>query len=166
MDILVSGLLLISSNLRSEIILPGISLHTMFFPGKILYAVSVGKSKIHGRGAYATALIPARRKIGSMSGHVISKREARRKTKAHESIAMVELWNGKAIDASEESNDLRYINHSCNPNTYMRTFNYHVEFYALRQIHPNEELTCNYGETHHNGKRACRCGAPNCKGFL
>jgi SET domain-containing protein len=79
---------------------------------------------------------------------------------------MVELWNGKAIDASAESNYLRYINHSCNPNTYMRTFNYHVEFYALRMINPNEELTCDYGETHHDGKKECRCGAPDCKGFI
>lgn len=166
MDILIQELLKYIFTSGSEILKSGISLRAMFFSGKILYAISVGKSKIHGRGAYALSAIPARKKIGSMSGHVISKREARKKIKRHESIAMVELWNGKAIDASADSNDLRYINHSCNPNTFMRTFNYHVEFYALREIHPNEELTCNYGETHHNGKKTCKCGAPNCKGFI
>jgi SET domain-containing protein len=138
----------------------------MFIEGRIIYPIKVGKSIIHGRGAYASQTIPARKKIGSMSGNIISKKEARRKVKAKESISMVELWNGKAIDASEKSNALRYINHSCDPNTYMRTFNYHVEFYTLREIKTDEELTCNYGETHHNGKRLCKCGAANCKGHI
>lgn len=138
----------------------------MFIEGRIIYPIRVSKSAIHGHGAYASESIPARKKIGSMSGKIISKKEARRKVKAKESISMVELWNGKAIDASEKSNDLRYINHSCDPNTFMRTFNYHVEFYALRKIFPNEELTCNYGATHHDGKRLCKCGAANCKGYI
>ena len=84
----------------------------------------------------------------------------------NESISIVELWNGKALDASTINNDIRFINHSCQPNTYMRTLNNHVEFYALRFIKANEELTCNYGPTHHDGKRQCNCGAPNCKGFI
>jgi SET domain-containing protein len=48
----------------------------------------------------------------------------------------------------------------------MRTLGNHVEFYALRTIKANEELTCNYGPTHHDGKKECKCGALNCKGFL
>jgi SET domain-containing protein len=138
----------------------------MFVEGKIFFAVKNGKSKIHGKGTYAKEIIPRRKKIGSMSGELISKREARKKAKKEESIAVVELWNGKAIDASAQSNALRYINHSCDPNTYLRTFNYHVEFYALKNIYPGEELTCNYGPTHHDGKKLCRCGATNCKGYL
>ncbi len=138
----------------------------MFIKGRINYALSNARSKIHGMGTYAKESIPARRKIGSMSGEVISKRLARKRVKERESIAMVELWNGKAIDASGKSNELRFINHSCEPNTYLRTFNYHVEFYALKIISPNEELTCNYGPTHHDGKIKCTCGAVNCQGYL
>jgi SET domain-containing protein len=41
-----------------------------------------------------------------------------------------------------------------------------VEFYALRDIEPGEEITVNYGETHHDGQLACRCGAPGCVGRL
>jgi len=37
---------------------------------------------------------------------------------------------------------------------------------ALRAIAPGEEITVNYGETHHEGKLRCRCGAPNCIGAL
>jgi uncharacterized protein len=130
------------------------------------YPITNKPSRIHGMGAYAAAAIPARKKIGSLGGKVISKREADRRSKLNESIAIVELWNGKALDATINSNELRYVNHCCNPNTYMRVFNHHVEFYALRIIKAGEELTCNYGLTHHEGTLPCKCGAANCKGFI
>jgi uncharacterized protein len=138
----------------------------MIIKGSKYFDVLVGKSQIHGKGLYAVGKIPARRKIGSLAGKIISKKLAREKAKQNESISIVELWNGKALDASSINNELKYINHSCQPNTYMRTFGNHVEFYALRSIKPNEELTCNYGPTHHDGKRKCNCGAPGCKGFI
>ena len=37
-----------------------------------------------------------------------------------------------------------------------------AEQHALRAIAPGEEITVNYGETHHEGKLRCQCGAPNC----
>ncbi|MES2848960.1 MAG: SET domain-containing protein-lysine N-methyltransferase [Bacteroidota bacterium] len=133
---------------------------------KVLFSIRNAKSKIHGMGAYADELIPARKKIGSLGGVVISKREADRRSKLNESIAIVELWNGKALDATINSNELRYVNHSCGPNTYMRVINNHVEFYALKNIKKGVELTCNYGLTHHEGTLPCKCGAKNCKGFI
>jgi SET domain-containing protein len=138
----------------------------MIIKGSICFDVEVGKSKIHGKGLYAISKIPSRRKIGSLAGEIIPKKTAREKAKLNESISIVELWNGKALDASVINNKIRYINHSCQPNTFMRTFGNHVEFYALRSIKANEELTCNYGPTHHDGKKECKCGALNCKGFL
>ena len=138
----------------------------MYINGNINFPVKVSKSKIHGNGCYAATSMNAKRKIGSLSGKIISKREGRLKVRDQPSISLVELWNGKSLDASENSNELRYINHSCQPNTYMRTFNNHVEFYTLRKIKLGEELTCNYGLTHHDGNRTCTCGASGCKGFL
>ena len=134
--------------------------------GSLFFCVSVAKSKIHGKGLYALENIPAKRKIGSLAGKIISKKAAREKAKNKMSISIVELWNGKALDASVYNNEIRYINHSCQPNTYMRTLGNHVEFYALRAIKIDEELTCNYGPTHHDGSKKCMCGAPGCKGFL
>lgn len=138
----------------------------MIIKGSVCFHVVVDKSIIHGKGLYAGEVIPAKRKIGSMAGEIISKKTARQKAKSNKSISIVELWNGKALDASKHNNELRFINHSCQPNTYMRNRGNHVEFYALRSIKPNEELTCNYGPTHHNGKRKCNCGTAGCKGFL
>jgi SET domain-containing protein len=138
----------------------------MLINGKINFRVKVSKSKIHGRGLYALSDMPAKRKIGSLGGELISKKQGRTKAKTKESISLVELWNGKTLDASVNSNELRYINHSCQPNTYMRTSGMHVEFYTLRTIKQEEELTCNYGPTHHDGSKKCTCGAEGCKGFI
>jgi uncharacterized protein len=138
----------------------------MIVNGVINFPVKVAKSKIHGNGCYAATNIDAKRKIGSLAGKIISKKEGRLKVKNYPSISLVELWNGKSLDASEINNELRYINHSCQPNTYMRTFNNHVEFYTLRKIKTGEELTCNYGLTHHDGNRMCTCGANGCTGFI
>jgi uncharacterized protein len=125
------------------------------------FDLSVGKSRIEGKGAFVGKTIPARKKIGNLPGELISVREARKRAKAHKRISIAEIGNGKAIDATHEEHPLRYINHACTPNTYMR-----IEFYALCKIRPGEELTCNYGPTHHDGKLACNCGSPDCKGFL
>ena len=107
--------------------------------------------------------IPARKKLGELNGEIISVRSARQRAKLHKSIAIVELHNGYALDASENRNALCFINHSCNPNCYLRNINYLVEMYTRRAIKPGEELTCDYGETHHKGGMKCKCGAENCR---
>lgn len=137
----------------------------MFINGKINFKIIVSRSKIHGKGSFAGENIPARKKIGHLGGNIISKSAARKMARQCSSISIVELWNGKALDASE-SKDLRYINHSCDPNTFMRNLDNHVEFYALKNIKEGAELTCDYGPTHHDGKIKCQCGAENCKGKL
>ena len=124
------------------------------------------ESNIDGIGAFAMQLIPARKKIGNLQGEIISLREARKRAAKSKRIAMVEFGDGRALDASYKSNEIRFINHSCQPNTYMRVCYSRVEFYSLKKIKKGEELTCNYGLTHHAGKLKCRCGALNCKGFL
>jgi hypothetical protein len=48
----------------------------------------------------------------------------------------------------------------------MRIHRGHVEFYSLRYIHPGEELTCDYGASHHGGKLRCSCGSAKCQGFI
>lgn len=133
---------------------------------KLNFPLRIGKSKIDGQGAYAKQPIPARKKIGDLGGVIISQREARRIAAQTKRVAMVEFGNGKALNAGVNSNALRYVNHSCSPNTYMRVTHNRVEFYALKPIKHNEELTCNYGETHHDGKLPCKCGAPGCQGFI
>lgn len=133
------------------------------------YPLMVGKSRIAGKGAFAVKNIPARKKLGNMGGEIISYREAQKRVKKQPGnvLFMVEFDHEDiALDASINSNELRYINHSCDPNTFMRRAYQKVEFYTRRPIKKGEELTCDYGETHHDGKLPCRCRAANCRGYI
>lgn len=130
------------------------------------FRVDVKDSAIDGRGAFAAEAIPARRKIGEIRGEAISVREARQRARGLARIMIVEVSERRAIDASRSSDPLRFTNHSCAPNAVLRIRQGRVEFYAMRDVAPGEELTVNYGESHHEGRLACRCGAPRCAGRL
>jgi uncharacterized protein len=130
------------------------------------YSFQVRRSRIQGHGLFALTALPARRKIGELGGERISLREARRRARKTDCIAIVEFSDGTALDASRNGNDFRYVNHSCDPNTFMRLYRGRVEFYALRPVEAGEELTCDYGPTHHDGALPCRCGSAKCRGRL
>jgi SET domain-containing protein len=131
----------------------------------IYAALRVGRSRLVGRGLFAGTPIPRRTKIGEYEGEVIGLREARRRAKGRAVIAIVELER-HAIDGAAMRRGFRYINHSCEPNTFMRCTPERAEFYALRDIASGEELTVDYIESQHDGRLRCRCGAQNCRGFL
>ena len=130
------------------------------------YAVEVKPSAIDGQGAFAAEPMPARLKIGEIRGESISVQEARIRATRTERIMIVELSERKAIDFSKSSDPMRYTNHSCRPNARLCIRQGRVEFYALRAIAAGEEITVDYGETHHEGRLACRCGVAGCRGAL
>ena len=130
------------------------------------FAVQVRQSAIDGQGAFAGEAIPARRKIGEIRGEAVSVEEARRRAKGMARIMIVELSERRAIDASASADPLRFTNHSCRPNAVLRIRQGRVELYAMRAIVTGEELTVDYGPTHHDGRLACRCGAPGCVRYL
>lgn len=134
--------------------------------GEIRFKLKIRKSTIHGFGTFANEKIPVRKKIGGLKGILISKQYARKKAKINNRIAIIELWNGLALDSSEFRNELSYINHSCNPNCFMRNIGNNVEVYALRKINVFEELTCDYGQTHHDGSLKCNCLSAKCKKYI
>lgn len=134
------------------------------------HPVEVRPSAIDGLGAFALAAIPARAKIGEVRGEPVSVEEAERRAKAADRatgrIMVIAVSQRRAIDATHSADPLRYANHSCAPNVVLRTEQGRAAFYALRDIAAGEELTLRYGETHHAGRLACRCGAARCKGRL
>lgn len=125
----------------------------------------VARSSFTGKGLFAGTRIPARAKIGDYEGEVIGLKEARRRAKGQRIVAIVELEKF-AIDASDWKHGFRFINHSCDPNVFIRCTPARAEFYARRTIARGEELVCDYGESQHNGTLPCRCGAANCRGYI
>lgn len=130
------------------------------------YDVAVRRSAIDGFGVFAAEDVPARRKIGEIRGESISVAEARRRAHGKARIMIVEVSARKAIDASGSTDPMRFTNHACRPNARLQIRDGRVEFYSLRAIRAGEEVTVDYGPTHHEGTLRCRCGAPGCERWL
>lgn len=130
------------------------------------FDVKVARSRIDGFGVFAAEPIPPRLKIGEIRGESITVAEARRRAAGQERIMIVEVSSKRAIDASKSSDPMRFTNHSCQPNARLMIRDGRIEFYAVKAIAVGEEVTVNYGETHHEGRLQCRCGAPACVGRL
>lgn len=134
------------------------------------HPVHVGPSAIDGQGAFATAAIPARAKIGEIRGEFVDMAEARARAREAERrtgrIFMVAVSERRAVDATRSTDPLRFANHACEPNMVLKVQQGRVAFYALRDIAAGEELTARYGATHHGGRLVCRCGSPRCVGRL
>ncbi|MBS1178065.1 MAG: hypothetical protein H6R06_2477 [Proteobacteria bacterium] len=130
------------------------------------YELEVRPSRIDGLGVFAAQAIAGARKIGEIRGESISVDDARIRATRSERIMIVELSPRRAIDFSKSADAMRYTNHSCQPNARLDIRQGRVEFYALRAIGVGEEITVNYGQTHHEGRLVCRCGAVGCIGRL
>lgn len=101
-----------------------------------------------------------------MTGESITVAEARRRAQGGGRLMLVELSPARAIDASRSQDALRFTNHSCEPNARIQVEDGEVQFLALRDIADGEELTVDYGLTHHEGRLPCQCGAPGCRHWL
>jgi uncharacterized protein len=139
---------------------------TSLRPAYQKFAVNVAPSHIDGQGAFAAEAIPPRLKIGEIRGESLSVQDARIRATRSARIMIVEVSPRKAIDFSRSGDPMRYTNHSCQPNARLVIRDGRVEFYARRAIKPGEEITVDYGDTHHEGRLPCRCGAPGCRGAL
>jgi uncharacterized protein len=124
------------------------------------------KSPIQGQGLFTDSPIRLRAKLGEFSGERISVREARKRARGAKRIVIVELSATKAIDGSVRGGPFQFVNHSCDPNLFVRIAYGRVEFYAKRNISAGEELTCDYGDSHHEGKLSCGCESAICRKFL
>lgn len=57
----------------------------------------------------------------------------------------------------------RYMNHSCDPTT--RSVGQAFEV-TVRDVHPGDHLTCEYGVLNIGGSFECACGSANCRGSV
>ncbi len=126
----------------------------------------VKPSHIEGQGLFTKVSLRKRQKIGEFTGERITQREGRKRAKTKKWIAIVEINNTLAIDATRETTGFRFMNHSCSPNTFMRIIDERAEFYALHPIKAGTELTVDCHPSHHNGTLPCQCRSATCRGLL
>jgi SET domain-containing protein len=133
---------------------------------KLAPGLTVRKSKINGKGCFATVAFHRGRKIAEYAGELITEAEAERRAQHRRRLRICAVNNRWSIDGSLGGNGTHYINHSCQPNCYMKIIYGHILFYALRDIEPNEEITLDYVMTLHPDTKRCTCGTGKCRGTI
>ena len=99
--------------------------------GKLADLVYVAPSPIHGRGVFAKKPIPKGAHIGTYEGPL-----AKRNGKY---VLWVQDEDG-TVEARRGMNQLRYLNHTQEPNAEFDGF----DLYATKNIRRREEITFNY----------------------
>jgi SET domain-containing protein len=132
---------------------------------KLAPGLSIKKSAIEGKGCFAIAHFEGRRKIAEYTGEKITNAEANRRA-GRRRLRICAINDRWSLDGSRYGNGTHYINHSCEPNAYMKILYGHVLFIALRDIEPGEEITVDYEDTLHSDKKRCICGASSCRGTI
>lgn len=135
------------------------------FKERIFFSVIVQRSRIDRFGVFARQIIPARRKIGEISGDIIPLKLCRMLYRGKRRLYYAELSTTEAINCAN-GNNLRFLNHSCDSNAFVRLILNRIEVYARRMIQCGEEITIDYGETPHVGGMKCRCDSLHCRGRL
>ncbi|MDE1828596.1 MAG: SET domain-containing protein [Candidatus Micrarchaeota archaeon] len=136
--------------------------------GKI---VKIGKSKISGKGIFATKDIRKGQLIFVMKGERITFKQMVKRVNqgAERGSDPLQIGAKTYLDLDEFS---RVFNHSCNPNSFIRGKD---ELVSIRNIKSGEEITFDYSSTmddnYQNASRGiwtnrCRCGATNCRGSV
>lgn len=140
-------------------------------------AFIVRRSKVHGRGVFATRTILKGEVIDEFVGERISHAEANWRYR-HRDINdnhtfLFTVSSRTVIDARRGGNDTRYINHRCDPNCEPQIRRGRVFIVAIRTIREGEELGFEYNIGREDDDPpnvdeiyACRCGARRCRGTI
>ncbi len=133
-------------------------------------------SGIHGRGLFAARRIKSGEFITEYLGEIIDKEESNRRGLAREEASKVsgdgcvyifELDENRDLDGDFEYNDARLINHACRTNCEAVMEGDKIIFYATKDINQDEEILYNYGYAlEHFLDHPCRCGFPECVGYI
>jgi SET domain-containing protein len=125
--------------------------------------LEVRKSPIYGRGCFARVHFAARKKIATFAGELLrGTRRINARLNAQREVKIIWITDDCAIDGGVGGDETAFINHSCEPNAYMRVApGERVIFFALRDIEPGEEITMDYRNP--TLPEVCRCGSPKCR---
>jgi len=125
--------------------------------------VEVKDSNIEGKGVFALIDISKGEVILEMDdSHVV--KDKKDLTEYQKNYECDWLEDGKIILMQSPE---KHINHSCEPNTYVKTIDGIRKVVAMRDIKKGEEITYDYAiNGYYDSDTVCHCGSKNCRGTL
>jgi hypothetical protein len=135
--------------------------------GRAFSADDFGKGN---RGIFATRPIRAGTVIGDYLGLLVPNELEATYENGRDTYLMY-LDERVSIWPDPTQPGLHIVNHSCEPNCGISTYRGHVLYFALRAIHPDEELTVSYllapiDEECAPCRHACWCRTRSCTGTM
>ena len=119
----------------------------------------VRKSKIHGRGLFATADIAKDEIVAVKGGHIVDRETLHGKITPRLGPVEIQIDDHlfiAPVTNEEREGSMLYSNHSCD-----------ITFVAMRDIRAGEELTHDWATTDDDDYSiACKCGSPKCRKVL
>lgn len=138
----------------------------------------IRRSKIQGRGAFATDNIRKGKRLIEYLGEPITHQEADKRyddddaAGRHHTFLFI-LDDDTVLDARKTRCDAKYLNHSCDPNCETVIEDGHIWIDAIKPIKVGEELVYDYQfefddeyEPEDIRYYACRCGTAKCRGTI
>ncbi|KAF9584434.1 Histone-Lysine N-Methyltransferase ash1l [Lunasporangiospora selenospora] len=92
--------------------------------------------------------------------------------KENKNFYFLEYEKGEVVDACLKGTNARFVNHSCSPNSHIEKWFLNGEMsigiFASQDIPAGSEIFYDYNFNSFSGaqKQICRCGAPNCRGYI
>lgn len=131
----------------------------------------VRKTKDKGRGIFAKKDIPAGTIIGDYIGKMIRVSEEDQYEKDDSCFYLMYYHEKASIFPNKRKPGIHFINHSCEPNSYMYSYQGHTLYFALRHIFAGEELTVSYllgplDKDCEPCEHICKCGSETCKNLM
>ena len=152
--------------------------NTQSVPSKTGQPFEIRRSKIQGRGAFATENIRKGKRLIEYLGEPISHEEADKRyddddaAGRHHTFLFI-LDDDTVLDARKTRCDAKYLNHACDPNCETVIEDGHIWIDAIKPIKNGEELVYDYQfefddeyEPEDIRYYACRCGKDKCRGTI
>lgn len=142
---------------------------------KVRGSLCLKRSNIHGFGVFTVIPIAPGEKVAEYVGEIVRPIIGlmRQLRITPSQSYMFRISDQKVIDATNQGNITRFINHSCDPNCFVKTEEVSGELklyiYANRPIGKDEEITIDYNFSptqNENLKIPCFCGAPTCRKYM
>ena len=139
--------------------------------------IEVRRSKIQGRGVFATRRIRKGQRIVEYAGERVTPDEGERRyvegDMSRHHTFLFTLDENTVIDGGRRGNISRFINHSCDPNAEAIIEDDRIFIYAKRNIQPGTEILYDYQYERYPEHTkededfyACRCGSASCRGTI